>query len=205
MPRAAPGESISRAMRRKFAENMVVPGRVTDRCRSKIRPRSEVVNCHDSKVAGLIKGSYFTQQLSGFGVGRGRLGEVVSLVGDCRPPPPGNPHRPTKETTPRRWVCEKSVGGKFGRPGDRFFTPPNNQIGGDFFHISKHCSFNRNTHTANLKDLDLTEYFKNNRSYYSCGLNHRMLEFGSFHYHICGLLEAEPPSIVMTNVLGIMV
>ncbi len=36
----------------------------------------------------------FTQLLSGIGVERGRLGEVVSLVGDCRPPPPGNPHRP---------------------------------------------------------------------------------------------------------------
>ena len=205
MPRAAPGESISRVMRRKFAENMVVPGRLTDRYPSKIRPRSEMVNCHYSMVAGLIKGSYFTQQLSGCRVGRGRLGEVVSLVGDCRPPPPGNPHRPINDTTPCSWMCEKLVGGKFRELGGRYFTPPNSQVGGDFFLISKHCSFNKNTHPANLKDLNFSEYFKNNHSYYSCGLNHRMLEFGSFHYHICGLLEAEPPSIVMTNVLGIMV
>jgi hypothetical protein len=30
----------------------------------------------------------FTLQFSGFWVERGGLGEVVSLVGDCRPPPP---------------------------------------------------------------------------------------------------------------------
>jgi hypothetical protein len=48
-------------------------------------------------IQGMIIGRCtFTLQSSGLCVGRGRLGEVVSLVGDCRPPPPGNPRRPTR-------------------------------------------------------------------------------------------------------------
>ena len=143
----------------------------------------------------------FTLQSSSFWVGRGGLGEVVSLVGDCRPPPPGNPRRPT---TPA--CCNAGLSGRRTRVA--------NAIKGGFcFPCSvakylevlpsgwKCSSLNKCQNRSNLKELNYLQYFKKNRSYSSCMGRQPVLEFMHFHSHLCGQLGAEPPPIAITNVL----
>jgi hypothetical protein len=147
------------------------------------------------------KWCYFTQQFSGFEVERGRLGEVVSLVGDCRPPPPGNPHR----LTPHNFIDEWWDGWQMSRAradmGSNIISSKVSNFGTNILTVWKHYSFNNPQFTHNLKELNKLQYFKNNRSYSSCVVKKHVLEFSHFHSHLCGLREVEPPSIAITNVL----
>jgi hypothetical protein len=143
----------------------------------------------------------FTLQLSGFGVERGRLGEVVSLVGDCRPPPPGNPRRPACMSG--RFQLQE--GRKLGRGGLSLggmgFTPKNSVNGGIRTSNSILSTLYKYQYHSNLKELNKTQYFKKNRSSFSCTGKHPVLEFDGLHSHLCGLLEVKPPPIAITNVL----
>ncbi len=143
----------------------------------------------------------FTLQFSGFWVGRGGLGEVESLVGDCRPPPPGNPRRPTCPAS--------SIAGLSGRrtrvanavKGGFCFTC-SGAINRDVLPPGWKCSsLNKYQNRCNLKELNDLQYFKKNRSYSSCTGRQPVLEFIHFHSHLCGQLGAEPPPIAITNVL----
>jgi len=180
MPRAAPGEYARGAVRRKLPEYQVVPVYHSDRRPSKCPHRSGMEICLHPYERGTTKCGSFTQQLSAYGVENGRLGEVVSLVGDCRPPPPGNPHQPY---VPRQ----------IGRMSDRCvvkliqmcgggvsFTAKMRKFGGDVHPSCVHFSLNNKVILPNLKDLNSSEYFKVNRSYSSCTGNHPVLKFGSF-------------------------
>ncbi len=197
MPRAAPGEVARGAVRRKLPEYQGTLARQPG--------RSPVNGPHRSRMEMLLhrieRGNThvgFTRLLSGIGVERGRLGEVVSLVGDCRPPPPGNPLRPPgtqpffpagRASTTLRGKSTPRIEENLPRHGDITVL------------ISLPTSFNNYQNSGNLKDLKSSEYFKKNRSYFTCICKLPVLKFGSFHSHMCGLKGAEPPSIAMTNVL----
>lgn len=142
----------------------------------------------------------FTLQLSGFGVERGRLGEVVSLVGDCRPPPPGNPRRPAymgKSSTPNRQL----FGGSSLYAGGIRFTPKCSEDGDIRSSSSLHSSLYEYQNKHNLKELKNPQYFKKNHSSFSCTGKNPVLEFYRLHSHLCGSLEVKPPPIAITNVL----
>jgi hypothetical protein len=132
MPRAAPGDIVRGALRRNFPENLRVSVCNSDGytiiCPYRLRMES-LFHPHGSRST---KWSYFTQQLSCFEVEGGCLGEVVSLVGDCRPPPPGNPRRPS---TPAH--IDKNWDEWRMRPAHVawgvFFLPLNIRIMGGFF------------------------------------------------------------------------
>ncbi len=180
MPRAAHGENAYGAVRRKQPEYLVVPVYPSNRRLSNCPYRSGMEIYLHTCEKGIKKCGNFTQQLSGFGVVRGRLGEVVSLVGDCRPPPPGNPHRPSIP-----WMMAYWPGGGQRKPANIFFrwvsfTSKMQKFGGRFFPISLRISFNNKKTLTNLKDLNSSEYFKENRSYFSCTGNKPVLKFGSF-------------------------
>ena len=138
----------------------------------------------------------FTLESSGFRAGRGRLGEVVSLVGDCRPPPPGNPRRPASPIFTGEPV-ERS--GRY--PGGSCFTPNESQNGGNSPSVSICSSLYKSQSNRNLKILNITQYFKNRRSFYYCTGKNPVLEFVGLHSHLCGLLGMKPPPIAITNVL----
>ena len=143
----------------------------------------------------------FTLNFSRFEVERGRLGEVVSLVGDCRPPPPGNPRQPTSlvctnQGWNRRWTSQAATNER--KP---FFTSKCINRGGNYLIVWKRCSFNNLQNTSNLKKLNYLQYFKKNCSYFSCTWKKHVLKFVNLHSHLCGLMEVEPPSIAITNVL----
>jgi hypothetical protein len=143
----------------------------------------------------------FTLQLSGFGVGQGRLGEVVSLVGDCRPPPPGNPRRPAGVN---HATCQRErprVSRSLVSSGGLCFTPTYGECG-DILSSEGHPSSLNIVHIVfYLKKLTNHQYFKINRSYYSCSQKKRVLEFERVHSHLCGLRVVKPPPIAITNVL----
>src|SRR4030042_620588 len=89
-----------------------------------------------------------TPIFSRFTVERGRLGEVVSLVGDCRPPPPGNPRQPmtlmyTNQGCNWRWTSQARIHGR--KP---FFTSKCKHSGENFLIVWKHCSFNKLQNTS---------------------------------------------------------
>jgi hypothetical protein len=205
MPSAAPGEIARGAVRRNLPDYLVVPVHYFDRCRETYPhyPGMEAwLNRFGNKNS---KGGTFTQQFSGFGVERGRLGEVVSLVGDCRPPPPGNPHQPPICKGTRRWAgghnCTASKPLRSGSQYRKRMQP----CGVIIYPVWMHFSFNRYKKPSNLKILNSSEYFKINRSYFYCTENEHVLESGSFHSHLCGLKEVELPSIAITNVLEMQV
>ncbi len=201
MPCAAPGEFAWGALRRKFLESAKAMVRVKNRCLV-VSPYSlgmdKPVHPHGSKAS---TNRTFTQHSSGFGVERGCKGVVVSLVGDCRPPPPGNPHRPTT------WRCtcglrvgtginmDKTMARESGfiskaKQGGRFDGPNSIAI-----------SYNTRSITSNLKELNPSQYFKNTRSYFYCMWVYTVLEFQHDNSHLCGLEVDKPPSIAVTNVL----
>jgi hypothetical protein len=68
------------------------------------------------------------------------LGEVESLVGDCRPPPPGNPRQPTTLISTDLWN-----GGLRKNPfiqnGFNVFIPKWRKKGKVFLPMYKHLSF----------------------------------------------------------------
>jgi hypothetical protein len=145
----------------------------------------------------------FSLQFSGFGVERGRLGKVVSLVGDCRPPPPGNPHRPSDSICTHDGLEGRRVRTARAVIGGFCFTPRNPKYGVVLSSGWTHHSFNKYQITSNLKELNNPQYFKNNRSYSSCVGRKPVLEFVHLHSHLCGQMEVEPPPIAITNVLEI--
>ncbi len=202
MPRAAPGEDTRGALRRKLPEYLQVSVSNSDRYLSRYPYRMVMETYHHLCKSRLKKCSYFTLHLSGFGVIRGRLGEVVSLVGDCRPPPPGNPHRPTIPACIRDWVGGRHRCPAHAGSGSIGFSSNKQKSGGVFLPIWKYCSFKNIQLNTNLKDLDINQYFKNNRSYFSCTEKNPVLKFEHFHSHLCGFREVEPPSIAITIVLG---
>ena len=136
----------------------------------------------------------FTLQLSSFGVVRCRLGEVVSLVGDCRPPPPGNPRQPGC------YMLSGKRTGRFGTGGEGF-TPKNSQNGDTAPLNSRASTLNKWQYRHNLKELNKPQYFKINCSSFYCTGPHPVLEFGRYHSHLCGSMEVKPPPIAITNVL----
>jgi hypothetical protein len=201
MPRAAPGDIARGALRRKLPENLRVSVRNSDGCLARYPYRFGMGTYLHLCESRSRKCCYFTLHLSGFGVERGRLGEVVSLVGDCWPPPPGNPHRPTASICATKWV-----GGKHRNPtqmdnGRICFISENQKNGGVFLPLRMYSTFNNHQISTNLKDLNHCEYFKNNRSYFSCIVKNPVLKFEHFHSHLCGYRDVEPPSIAITNVL----
>jgi hypothetical protein len=200
MPSAAPGVIARGALRRTIPEEPIRSVQDLDRCMVgyssqsgrpiRIRPdirRFQYRNC-------------FTLHLSGFGVERGRLGEVESLVGDCRPPPPGNPRRPTTMSStnlPSGWWRKNP----FIYNGFIAFIPKRQKKGGVFLLMCNQLSLKVHEYLSNLKKLNHPQYFKNTRSYFSCKKNYAVLEFVNSHYHPYGFRLVGPPSIAITNVL----
>jgi hypothetical protein len=143
----------------------------------------------------------FTRQFSGLWVEHGRLGEVVSLVGDCRPPPPGNPRRPVSlRCRSRRLSRQRSGTASAVKKGD-VFTLRMGKYGGIFTSIEAPSSLYKQLFSANLKELNISQYFKKDCSYISCTGNDPVLKFWRVHYHLCGLKVVGPPPIAITNVL----
>ncbi len=201
MPRAAPGRNARGALRRDHPDQLQATVKYSDSCQ---------VRCPYSPVMGMVLYQYgcrsqqwcsFTLQFSGFGVERCVLGEVVSLVGDCRPPPPGNPRRPI---TPVYYIT-----GRDGRRvrtaravmGGYWFTARSPKSGEVFPSGWVLRSFKYHQKPHNLKELNNPQYFKNNRSYSSCVRRKHVLKFLHFHSHLCGQLGVAPPPIAITNVL----
>jgi hypothetical protein len=201
MLRAAPGKPARGVLRRGTASNHWVSANYSGRA-LKICP-------NHSRVGGYFhpfgrKAFYrcsFTLQLSGFGVERGRLGEVVSLVGDCRPPPPGNPRRPACMTASHQVLAHKRIWKARRIPGGSCFSVERSRNGDNYlsnwFSSTLYCYQN----PSNLKELDQLQYFKKNRSYSSCTGVKPVLEFDRLHSHLCGIRGVEPLPIAITNVL----
>lgn len=200
MARAAPGVFARGRLRRKLPEYLAESDGSTVRCWSKCPYRKAMetdrhLNGNDSK-----KCRSFTLDLSGFGVGCGRLGEVVSLVGDCRPPPPGNPHRPTYlgskgwvvngQTSPRRMSREMMQ-----------CSSKKRNFGGVFLPVCIHSTFKNIIKKGNLKILNHIEYFKKSYSSFYCTWEKPVLEFEHLHSHLYGIMGMEPLSIAITKVL----
>ena len=200
MPRAARGVIARLAMRR------ILPGHPSFLADALIRQEDEYSPNLGRGIQFYLdkrKWCYFAQHSSGRGVELGRLGEVESLVGDCRPPPPGNPRRLTVLSS-----CESKSGGRLKSPvqpgrGFYVFNHAWQRKGVVYLPIRMHSSLNITKIHRNLKRLNKTENFKNTYSYFSCNARCNVLKFGIFHYHLYGAWLVEPPSIAITNVLGI--
>jgi hypothetical protein len=201
MPRAAPGESARMALRRKLSGNLRVSVRNSNGYLARYPYRFGMEKYLHQYGSRSRRCCYFTLLLSGIGVECGRLGEVVSLVGDCRPPPPGNPHRPTASICASKWVGGKHRNNIQTLDGSIYFLSKKQKNGGVFLPLWKYSTFNNYQIPTNLKDLNHCEYFKNNRSYFSCIVKNPVLKFEHLHSHLCGYRDVEPPSIAITNVL----
>ncbi len=201
MSRAAPGDSARGVLRRDLPESFQATAGQSDSCQVRCSSISVMERCrHQSDIRSQYLSS-FTLQFSGFRVERGGLGEVVSLVGDCRPPPPDNPRQPTyrlcKNTglSGRRMKTASAVSGRF------CFACRIAKNGESFSPVWLCYSFNNYQYLRNLKELNNQQYFKKYRSYTSCMGRDPVLEFIVFHSHLCGCLGMEPPPIAITNVL----
>jgi hypothetical protein len=199
MPRAAPGGNARLAMRR------ILPGYPYTLADKLIRQEDEYSRPKERGIHYYLdeqKRYYFAQHSSGRGVQLGRLGEVESLVGDCRPPPPGNPRRLSSLSS-----CNYKSGGRSMNPvqtgrGFNVFTPMRERKGVVYLPIRKHSTLNITKYHRYLKRLNKSENFKKTYSYSSCMDRCSVLKFGIFHYHLYGVWLVEPPSIAITNVLG---
>jgi hypothetical protein len=201
MPRAAPGVCATGAMRRRLREHIESSVQGYGRRRSGHPPWLKTMPCHRRLGGRLLLWLYFTLHFTGYGVERGCLGEVVSLVGDCRPPPPGNPHRPPfqKQASIQEWAGGKDKSKyTLWRSLHRIKNTTHGEI---ILENSRPCTFNRYPHRHNLKELNWSQNFKNNCSYFYCTGKCPVLEFGKLHSHLCGLSVVELPSIAVTNVL----
>jgi hypothetical protein len=202
MPSTAPSEIVKGAAgRRRLPDFLAIPdqSRCIQAAHYSSRPESKIYFYATAQRCFSLDS--LSKQLSGYRVERGRVGEVVSLVGDCRPPPPGNPHRlPIHEWRAKKvvWRCRC-----LRNPIDREarFGAARHQIWGNHLARYLHFSFNIHGIISNLKKLNTSEYFKENRLYFYCTENQPVLEFGSFHSYLCGLIIVELPSIAITNVL----
>jgi hypothetical protein len=123
--------------------------------------------------------SNFTLHLSGFGIGKGRLGEVVSLVGDCRPPPPGNPRQPTGGVD--HYGIGRSIRATSSSSVSSGFcsTLINSKHGGIYLSDWYFFSLLNSLFSAILKKLNYHQYFKITCSYFSCTGKERVLECGA--------------------------
>ncbi len=201
MPRAAPGVIARGALCRNISGN---PGKT-------VRKMNRVASGASSQLGKEIhfhpgerkyhSRFYFALHLSEFGVDCGRLGEVESLVGDCRPPPPGNPRQPTFD-----WITIPKSGGLWENPpkmhcGFFNFSQIWQKNGGVFLPMYTYPSLNNLHKQYNLNKLNFTQYFKNSYSYFPCTAFCDVLEFVHFHCHLYGVWFVEPPSIAITNVL----
>lgn len=203
MPHAASGVVARGVLRRKFPENLPVPAHTLGEYMEIYPYRTGMGKVSYSRGSRFSKWCFFTQQISCIEVERGHLGEVVSLVGDCRPPPPGNPRRPTSQSTKYEGRDEWKMSLAKVSEGSRIFSTIFSKRGGIIFTLSKLCSFKKQRITNNLKELNKPQYFKSNRSYTPCVEKEHVLEFSHVHSHLCGLKVVEPPSIAITNVLEI--
>jgi hypothetical protein len=197
MPRAEPGVIAREAQRRKLLWNYWVPVAAVDR---NLRCSTSGRGAFLSPGVDQKNGFLFTLHLSGSWVERGCLGEVESLVGDCRPPPPGNPRRPT-----RRRLVTRSCGRLVTNLSDtgRFsaFIPGLQKNGGDFLPLSRLLSYNIYINLSNLKILIKIQNFKKTCSFFSCNTPLTMLRFVHSHCHLYGVPAMGSPPIVITNVL----
>ena len=198
MPRAARGVIARLAMRR------ILPGNPYFLADALIRQEDEYSPHVGRWIQFFLdkrKWCYFAQHSSGLGVELGRLGEVESLVGDCRPPPPGNP----RQLTILHSSKQKS-GGRLENPvqtsrGFNVFTPVWHRNGEVNLPIRIYSTLNIIEIYRYLKRLNKTEIFKNTHSSTPCMDRCNVLKFGIFHYHLYGAWLVEPPSIAITNVL----
>jgi hypothetical protein len=200
MSRAAPGVSARGRLRRKSPEYLGESAGYSDRCWSKCPYRKGMEKDLHAYGNGAKKYGSFTLHLSGYGVGCGRLGEVVSLVGDCRPPPPGNPHRPTNLDSNPKAVSKQSSFVWQDR-GMMHFSTKKRNFWGFFIPVGNHCSFNNTSKNWILKNIKRIEYFKVNRSSFYCTWKKPVLEFEHLYSHLCGSNGVEPLSIAITYVL----
>jgi hypothetical protein len=201
MPRAIPGAFILELLRRRFPVRLYKSVQNVDRRAAKCLTRGLMAECLPSIARTLLLRNTFTLPFSGFGVARGRLGEVERLVGDCRPPPPGNPRRPATIWILKHQGDEWRANPTINRP---VFSHQYQQNGGFFMQLWKGCSFNIKEMNTHLKKLKNIQYFKNIHSSFYCTLIMPVLESSIFHSHLCGVRVVEPPSIAMTNVLDSM-
>jgi hypothetical protein len=200
MPRAAPGVIARGALCWKIPGEPIVPVHnkggymegYSSRSRSKVWIRPDVRKSYCRKT--------FTPHSSGFRVERGRLGEFESLVGDCWPPPPGNPRQPIIHHRNTRWNGELEKN-PYCNDGFVAFIPIWQKTGEVILPVYRVHSFNNNKNRTNLKKLNPSQYFKNICSYFSCAVKCTVLEFVSSHCHPYGFLSVGPPSIAITNVL----
>lgn len=200
MPCAAPGEIAREALHQILPEYHSVYERnrlVYDDVYTHINwmePRIRPGICSPQLI------SSFTPQNPDFRVERGRLGEVESLVRDCRPPPPGNPHRPINRRTIIScdgWLKKYQI----LISGLSVFIPSCTKKRGEFSSIIRLHSFNRIKRLSNLKILNYAQYFKKTRSFLSCADRIPVLRFLRSHSHLYGIKQVGSPPIVVTFVL----
>lgn len=200
MPRAAPGFNARGALGRNLLAKYYGSVNAMDRPGAGVLGYSlAVVHSHpvlrhsDSAVS-------LPLHILGSWVVCGCLGEVESLVGDCRPPPPGNPRRPSSMAL---WHMLEDRFHQNLLEGNRFvaFFPGRQKIGGAFLPLIRHCSFNCFYNRPNLKKLNKSQYFKNYCSFFSCADKHTMLRFAHSHCHLYGFRLVGSPSMAITFVL----
>ncbi len=168
MPRAAPGVSARGALRRKLHESLGVPVRYSNGYRVDCLYRLTMEKLFHLRGRRTMSWFYFTLLFSGIGVDGGRLGEVVSLVGDCRPPPPGNPRRPINADINSPPDGPQQVSWSDLHTGSNCFTRKCTKAGEIAMPTNKARTFNRHSNRSNLKELNNLQYFKITRSYFSC-------------------------------------
>ena len=202
MSRAAPGVFARGKLRRNLPEYYKESVEIRDGCWSKCPYWQAMEIGFHPFAEGTTKCGSFTLHFSDYGVGCGRLGEVVSLVGDCRPPPPGNPHRPTIVSTPYIQADKTEVSSFRKKRGNNYFSSRMQDSWRDFSSLCVRSTFNSIVQNRILKILNSIEYFKVNCSSFYCTWKKPVLEFVHLHSYLCGSLGVKPLSIAITNVLG---
>ena len=200
MPRAAPGFNARGALGRNLqmdyyrsAHAMNGPGAGVLGDSLEVVHSHPVLQCSDSAVS-------LPLHIPGSWVERGCLGEVESLVGDCRPPPPGNPRRPSIMGL---WPMLEDRSRQNLSESNRFatFFSGKQKNGGVFLPRIRVRSFNSFCNQPNLKKLNKSQYFKNHCSFFSCADKRTMLRFVHSHCHLYGFRLVGSPSIAITSVL----
>ncbi len=202
MPRAAPGVSARRAARRIHPGFIRLPDLDWYRHLVQVCTRQRTEAYLRPIVGQFLWLFCFTLCLFTGEVKRGRLGEVESSVGDCRPPPPGNPRQPSSPLAAFAWGGWWHKNPVLSWTGFLVLCKNRLRTRGFLSRVWSLYSFNNPQIDINLKKLKIAQYFKNIGSYSSCAVKCPMLEFCTLHYQIYGLWVVEPPSIAMTYVLG---
>jgi hypothetical protein len=200
MPRAAPGAIARGALRWILTGEPTISGQKFGRYDYGYSSRKWCMYCIEPGLRKYENADYFTLHSSIIVVVSGRLGEVVSMEGDCRPPPPGNPRLLSTWSSDELSSGEllKDPFSKVGLSGFNFNLQKN---GGEFLTLYKHLSLKIHRYPSNLKKFIRTEYFKNICSYFSCAVKCTVLEFVNSHCHLYGFRVVGLPSIAITNVL----